>query len=103
MLFTTVGSVRSDRNIVRVRISGRVQGVGFRLWTVEQAELLGLDGWVRNRRDGSVEAVFAGPPETVGAMLERCRRGPPAARVDRLGVEDCEDDVPPGFFTLPTV
>jgi acylphosphatase len=99
----TVGSVSADRRIVRVRIEGRVQGVGFRFWTVEQAEALGLDGWVRNRRDGSVEAVFAGAPARVDEMIRRCRRGPPAARVDRIGVESCDEEVPPGFCTLPTV
>lgn len=86
-----------------MRIFGRVQGVGFRAWTVRQALELGLDGWVRNRRDGSVEAVFAGPGEEVARMLERLRCGPPAARVERVTIEDSEDEVPPGFDSRPTV
>lgn len=97
------GVMPSDRRIVRVRLYGRVQGVGFRFWTVEQAERLGLDGWVRNRRDGSVEACFAGPPAAVDQMLERCRQGPRAARIDRVEVENVNGEVPPGFSILPSV
>lgn len=66
---------------VRVRITGRVQGVWYRGWTVKEARARGLAGWVRNRPDGSVEAVFAGPQPLVEAMLASCRSGPPAARV----------------------
>ncbi|XP_020572943.1 uncharacterized protein LOC110019544 [Phalaenopsis equestris] len=67
---------------VRVEIKGRVQGVGFRDWTMENAEDLGLRGWVRNRRNGSVEALFSGSPEKVEEMIDRrCRIGPPAAAV----------------------
>ncbi|KAF2610603.1 hypothetical protein F2Q70_00007059 [Brassica cretica] len=64
---------------VRMVIKGRVQGVCYRNWTVENADQLGLKGWVRNRRDGSVEALFSGPTEAVEEMQQRCRRGPPAA------------------------
>lgn len=67
-----------------VVVRGRVQGVGFRAWTEMTARERGLEGWVRNRRDGSVEAVFAGEAARVEAMLAACRRGPPAARVDEL-------------------
>ena len=67
--------------IVHVLISGRVQGVGFRAWTVEEAEARGLRGWVRNLRSGSVEALFAGPAYAVDAMLEASRRGPWGAHV----------------------
>lgn len=69
------------RTAVRVRITGKVQGVWFRAWTCEQARVLGLDGWVRNLSDGSVEALFAGPPEVVERALAACHRGPPSARV----------------------
>jgi acylphosphatase len=72
----------------RLVVTGRVQGVFFRDWTVEQARDLGLGGWVRNRADGSVEAVVAGAPEMVEAMIERARRGPRAARVDDVLVSD---------------
>lgn len=64
-----------------LRIRGRVQGVAFRYSLQVEAERLGLAGWVRNRHDGSVEAVLHGSPETVEAMIEWARRGPPAARV----------------------
>jgi acylphosphatase len=70
--------------IRHVVIRGRVQAVGFRAWTEFTAQRYGLQGWVRNRRDGSVEAIFAGLPQTVEAMLADCRRGPPGARVDAL-------------------
>jgi acylphosphatase len=69
---------------VRVVIHGRVQGVWFRGWTVEEARARGLNGWVRNRRDGTVEATFEGPDDAVASMLEACREGPPAARVTEV-------------------
>jgi acylphosphatase len=74
--------------IVHVLIRGRVQGVGFRAWTHHQAELHGLKGWVRNCRDGSVEAVFAGPESLVGIMLKACHEGPGGAVVERVEVID---------------
>src|SRR5215470_11450261 len=76
------------RAIRRVLIRGRVQGVGFRAWTEHEAARRALDGWARNRRDGSVEAVFSGAPDTVADMVEACRRGPPMSRVDALDVQD---------------
>ena len=78
----------SARRIVHVAIRGRVQGVCFRAWTQHQAELHGLEGWVRNRRDGSVEAVFAGRPEAVEAMLKACQQGPRGSRVETVDVRD---------------
>lgn len=99
----TVGLNGADRRVVRVRIYGRVQGVGFRYWLARQAEARGIAGWVRNRRDGSVEAVLAGPPRLVAEMLELCGRGPASARVDRLETEPGEADVAPEFLILPTV
>ncbi len=87
---------------VRVRIEGRVQGVWFRYWTVEQATVLGLRGWVRNRFDGSVEAVFAGPGRAVAEMLRRCHRGPPYARITRVEETDEPGAVGPGFHVEPT-
>jgi acylphosphatase len=72
-------------NVIRhVTIRGRVQGVGYRVWTEYTAEGRGLQGWVRNRRDGSVEAVFAGSADAVRAMIEDCRKGPPGSRVDAI-------------------
>jgi acylphosphatase len=70
--------------IRHVVIRGRVQGVGYRAWTEYTARDHGLEGWVRNRRDRSVEAVFAGASEAVEAMVAACRRGPPGARVDAV-------------------
>jgi acylphosphatase len=74
--------------IRHVMIRGRVQGVGYRAWTEHEALRRGLQGWARNRRDGSVEAVFAGQAEIVAAMIEACRRGPPGARVEAVDIRD---------------
>ncbi len=70
--------------IFRVVIRGRVQGIGFRAWTEITALELGVEGWVRNCRDGSVEALFAGSEEVVLTMIELCRNGPPGAHVERI-------------------
>jgi acylphosphatase len=67
-------------------ISGLVQGVGFRYRFMEEAQYLGISGWVRNRRGGSVEAMISGSPEAVEAMIAWARRGPPAAQVERVDV-----------------
>lgn len=80
-----------DRKAVRVRIHGRVQGVWYRGWTVETATAFGLHGWVRNRADGTVEALFAGPAAAVDRMAEACRRGPSAAQVTAVEVEAAAD------------
>jgi acylphosphatase len=99
----------TDRRFVHVTVHGRVQGVGFRAWVEDEATRRALDGWVRNRRDGSVEAVFAGSSGTVEAVLEACRRGPPGARVERLDLREEEAaglipaTRPSGFYVLPTV
>ncbi len=91
-----------DVRTVRVRIEGRVQGVGYRYWTERAAIGFGLSGWVRNLRDGSVEALFSGAPAKVGAMIERCRQGPRSAVVASLSVEDEATPLPAGFTVLPT-
>jgi acylphosphatase len=88
---------------IRLHIQGRVQGVWYRGWAVAEAQELGLAGWVRNRRDGSVEALISGPEPAVRAMVERCHRGPPAARVERI-IEVLASESPgPGFRQLPTL
>ena len=74
--------------MVRVTIRGRVQGVGFRAWAEITALEHGLEGWVRNRRDGAVEALFAGPEELVLTIVEACRLGPPGSRVEALNQRD---------------
>jgi acylphosphatase len=87
---------------VQVRIEGRVQGVGYRAFVERNAGTLGLAGWVRNRRDGSVEAVFQGPDETIDEMLVLCRRGPRGCAV--TGVETIGEGVGAfaGFEVRPT-
>ncbi|WP_041785087.1 acylphosphatase [Rhodospirillum centenum] len=85
------------RTAVLARITGRVQGVGYRAWTVRRAGAAGLDGWVRNRADGSVEALFAGPAAAVEAMLADCREGPPASLVAEVRTEPGDDPGSTGF------
>jgi acylphosphatase len=100
-----MSDVRSIRHVV---IRGLVQRVGFRAWTEYTAIDHGLEGWVRNRRDGTVEAVFAGPADTVETMIAACRNGPRGARVTTIdqregGAEDlalCQPDS--AFSVLPT-
>ena len=77
---------------VRVIVSGRVQGVGFRYWVERQAAIRGLSGWVRNRRDGSVEALFSGEATVVDAMAEACRAGPRMAMVENVTIIDATAD-----------
>jgi acylphosphatase len=84
---------------VQVTITGRVQAVGFRAWAEGQASARGLSGWVRNRRDGAVEAVFGGETHAVEAMIAACRVGPPAARVDEVHIVEIADH-PTGHFTV---
>ncbi|MEI2297297.1 acylphosphatase [Ensifer sp. MJa1] len=78
------------RKTVRVRIVGRVQGVSFRVWTRDEAQSLGLDGWVKNEADGSVAALISGPEAEVTRMLERLSIGPPAASVTQVKTEFAE-------------
>lgn len=87
----------------RVRVFGRVQGVWYRGWTVDQATRRGLKGWVRNRRDGSVEALFVGPAERVDDMIEACRTGPSTARVDDIERTPVRGVVADGFVQKPTI
>jgi acylphosphatase len=85
----------------RVLIEGRVQGVGYRDWMVREAQRLGVQGWVRNRADGSVEALVAGDEAAVQALLTAARRGPPLASVMRIEEEFCDPPEEPGFRRLP--
>ncbi|KAF9594289.1 hypothetical protein IFM89_028946 [Coptis chinensis] len=105
---TTTTNCTTDSNptttkTVRVVIKGRVQGVFYRNWTVENARGLGLKGWVRNRRDGSVEALFSGNPDSVNEMEQRCRRGPSYALVTGLQVFPSNEDPGNGFVKKSTV
>ncbi len=96
-------AVGEARKTLRVRIEGRVQGVWFRSWTSEAAWALGLEGWVRNRADGSVEALFSGPAEAVERMIEACQEGPPRAVVARVEVAPAAPEPGAGFRELSTI
>ncbi len=87
---------------VRAVISGRVQGVWYRAWTRKEAQRRGLNGWVRNRKDGMVEAVFAGDAKAVDEMLAACREGPPQAVVAEVEIEPWSGALQPGFQQLPS-
>ena len=88
--------------IRRILVQGRVQGVSYRFWVTDAARGLGLSGWVRNRSDGSVEILASGSDEAIDELIRRCRQGPPAARVERLHVEESGETVPAGFAQRPT-
>ena len=95
--------------IQQVTIHGRVQGVGYRAWVEHQARLAKLEGWVRNRRDGKVEALFAGPATIVAEMVALCRHGPPSARIDNVTRETGDEEqlklrrAGESFSVLPTI
>ena len=95
--------------IRHVTVRGRVQGVGYRYFVEREAQLRDLEGWVRNRRDGSVEAVFSGSADAVAAMIAACRRGPSSARVDAVQDEAANSDMlnlreaGDRFSVLPTI
>jgi acylphosphatase len=86
----------------RLLVHGRVQGVWYRGWTVDQAEALGLDGWARNCRDGHVEILVSGPDAAVNELIERCHRGPSAARVERVDIMETDEPAPEGFAQRPS-
>jgi acylphosphatase len=98
-----VGAIR------QVTITGRVQGVGYRAWVEHRARAQALEGWVRNRRDGSVEALFAGPEQVVADTVALCRRGPSSARVDAVTEQPTNADAlklrraGERFSVLPTI
>jgi len=96
-------SAESVAQAVHVRIEGRVQGVWFRGWTAREAAARNVCGWVRNRGDGSVEAVFAGPRAQVADMVALCRRGPPAAKGFNVSTQPVAVPHEAGFHVLPTV
>jgi len=87
---------------IHVIIYGRVQGVAYRNWVQNEAGKKSLLGWVRNRRDGAVEAVFSGTEEDVADMLQACWSGPILARVNDIRTEDFEGHLPELFELLPT-
>ena len=87
----------------RVRIEGRVQGVSFRAWTQGEARRHQVSGWVRNRADGSVEALIEGTRSALKVMVEALRRGPPAAKVERLDTQPANPTGAPGFTIEATL
>ena len=92
-----------SRRAETLSIKGRVQGVGYRWWTVQTAGSLGLEGWVRNRRDGSVEILAVGDASAIDALKESCRQGPQAAVVLAVERYMADDDGSVGFEERPTV
>ena len=93
-----------DQITRRLRIVGRVQGVGYRAWCVGEATRLGLSGWVRNRRDGSVEVLVRGPDPAVAELMDLCRQGPGFAAVSSIDIEHAapDSDIPAGFLQAAT-
>jgi acylphosphatase len=80
-----------SRRVVRIFVEGRVQGVGFRAFLVRQANALGLAGWARNRADGSVEALVAGPEAAIAALVDAARRGPLLSKVAAVHQEPAQE------------
>jgi acylphosphatase len=92
-----------DEVAVHVVVKGRVQGVGYRMWAVGEAWRRNVRGWVRNRRDGTVEALLIGRAREVEALIALCRAGPRMAQVTELEREPADDDGTPKFYEKPTV
>ncbi|MBZ9990280.1 acylphosphatase [Mesorhizobium sp. BH1-1-5] len=92
--------MQGEQRAVRVRISGKVQGVSYRVWTRGEAMRLGLTGWVRNERDGSVTALIAGADIAVSTMIERLWQGPRGALVSKVEIEETADDAPVDFMII---
>jgi acylphosphatase len=86
----------------RLLIGGRVQNVGYRQWMLKRAQALGVVGWVRNRRDGRVEALVYGDTDAVEELLRACRLGPPMAEVTLIDEALADPPTEPGFLLLPT-
>jgi len=91
----------TDRTAIRLLISGRVQGVGYRYWTVGEARRLGLEGWVRNLADGRVEIMALGPEDGLDQLENACHAGPPSARVTAVARSLAVDDGSKGFVEKP--
>lgn len=92
-----------DLTTLRLRIEGAVQAVGYRYFAVEEARKLGLDGWIRNRSDGTVEALASGSTSAVEAFVAVCMRGPPGARVTNVDLHKADPPNEHGFRTRATV
>ena len=88
--------------IVRLRITGRVQGVGYRDWARRRAQALALDGWVRNCSDGAVELLAAGDDAAISRLIDDCRQGPASAHVVAVDIGEEAEAPPSGFVRRPT-
>lgn len=88
---------------MRLVVTGRVQGVGYRIWAERTALALGIRGWVRNRRDGSVELLATGAEDALAGFVAACREGPRAAVVADIAIEQAKDDGSAGFSAQPSV
>lgn len=97
-----IGSM-SEITTFKLRISGNVQGVGYRDWAMEEAKTRGLHGWVRNRSDGTVEVLISGPDKTVQDMLGACTMGPEAAKVSNIDIHNEKIAPDQGFVRRPTL
>jgi acylphosphatase len=92
--------MKDEHRTVQARISGRVQGVGYRVWTRGEAMRLGLTGWVRNESDGSVSTLLAGDADAVATMIERLRQGPGGAAVAKVEIVEMAHDAAPADFRI---
>ena len=92
-----------DLTTLRLRIEGAVQAIGYRNYAVTEARKLKLDGWIRNRSDGTVEALASGPTSAVEAFVAACMRGPPGARVTNVDLQKADPPGEPGFRIRATV
>lgn len=88
---------------LRFRIEGRVQAVGYRNYVIAEATRLGLDGWVRNRSDGTVEALASGPTHALEAFFTACAKGPDGSQVQNVQMEKAEPPAQPGFTRRPSL
>jgi acylphosphatase len=88
---------------VRLVITGRVQGVGYRMWAERAATQLSIRGWVRNRADGTVELLATGDEDAIAALIEACRQGPRTAAVTDVAISEAEEDDSIGFGPRPTI
>ncbi len=91
-----------ERNVL-VTISGQVQGVGFRWWAIQKAKSLGINGWIRNRKDGSVEALLSGATDAVNSMIKQCHSGPSLAIVEHVHIGEAEKSMIYGFSQASTI
>jgi acylphosphatase len=96
-------SYETEITTLRLRIEGFVQAVGYRNFAIVEARKLGLDGWVRNRSDGSVEALASGSTKSVEAFVAICMRGPPGSRIKNVDLHQAEPPAEPGFHRRPSV